>query len=79
MAIATLASGCFWCTEAVIQRLRGVDSVVSGYTGGSRANPTYEARLRWRSHNPPATLMLVQEFPRSGVVVEIEAIAAEAD
>jgi peptide-methionine (S)-S-oxide reductase len=42
MAIATLASGCFWCTEAVIQRLRGVESVVSGYTGGSKANPTYE-------------------------------------
>ena len=42
MAIATLASGCFWCTEAVVQRLRGVESVVSGYTGGSRPNPTYE-------------------------------------
>jgi peptide-methionine (S)-S-oxide reductase len=42
MAIATLASGCFWCTEAVVQRLRGVESVVSGYTGGTRANPTYE-------------------------------------
>ncbi|MGE3983577.1 MAG: peptide-methionine (S)-S-oxide reductase MsrA [Dehalococcoidia bacterium] len=42
MAIATLASGCFWCTEAVVQRLRGVEAVVSGYTGGARANPTYE-------------------------------------
>ncbi len=42
MAIATLASGCFWCTEAVMQRLRGVASVVSGYTGGPKANPTYE-------------------------------------
>ena len=42
MAMATLAGGCFWCTEAVYKRLRGVDSVVSGYTGGERANPTYE-------------------------------------
>ena len=42
MATATLASGCFWCTEAVVQRLRGVKSVVSGYIGGANADPTYE-------------------------------------
>ena len=42
MAIATLAGGCFWCTEAVLQRLRGVSAVQSGYTGGSVKNPTYE-------------------------------------
>jgi peptide-methionine (S)-S-oxide reductase len=40
--IATLAGGCFWCTEAVIQKLRGVDSVVPGYTGGHVPNPTYQ-------------------------------------
>ncbi|HEU0072403.1 MAG TPA: peptide-methionine (S)-S-oxide reductase MsrA [Dehalococcoidia bacterium] len=40
--IATLAGGCFWCTEAVIQRLRGVDRVVPGYTGGHVPNPTYQ-------------------------------------
>jgi len=39
--IATLAGGCFWCTEAVIQKLRGVDKVVPGYTGGHVPNPTY--------------------------------------
>jgi peptide-methionine (S)-S-oxide reductase len=39
---ATLANGCFWCTEAVLRRLKGVESVTSGYTGGSVANPTYE-------------------------------------
>lgn len=39
---ATLAGGCFWCTEAVFKRLRGVYSVLPGYTGGSIANPTYE-------------------------------------
>ncbi len=39
---ATFAGGCFWCTEAVFQRLKGVVSVKSGYTGGAKANPTYE-------------------------------------
>ena len=39
---ATLAGGCFWCTEAVYQQLNGVTSVESGYIGGARANPTYE-------------------------------------
>lgn len=40
--IATLAGGCFWCTEAIFRRLRGVTKVTSGYTGGTVANPTYE-------------------------------------
>ena len=38
---ATFGSGCFWCTEAIFQRVDGVTSVVSGYSGGQRANPTY--------------------------------------
>ncbi len=38
---ATFATGCFWCTEAVFERLQGVKSVVSGYTGGEVKNPTY--------------------------------------
>lgn len=37
-----LGGGCFWCTEAAYQLLPGVKSVVSGYAGGHRANPTYE-------------------------------------
>jgi peptide-methionine (S)-S-oxide reductase len=37
-----LAGGCFWCTEAVFKSLRGVLSVMPGYTGGSTQNPTYE-------------------------------------
>ncbi|MBU0776257.1 MAG: peptide-methionine (S)-S-oxide reductase, partial [Alphaproteobacteria bacterium] len=40
--IATLAGGCFWCTEAVYQNLKGVSAVESGYIGGERPNPTYE-------------------------------------
>ena len=39
---ATFGSGCFWCTEAVFQQLKGVVKVTPGYSGGSRANPTYE-------------------------------------
>lgn len=39
---ATLAGGCFWCLEAVFAELRGVERVVSGYSGGSVPNPTYE-------------------------------------
>lgn len=42
METATLAGGCFWCTEAIFKRLKGVKSVVSGYTGGKTENPTYE-------------------------------------
>ncbi|MDP3685504.1 MAG: peptide-methionine (S)-S-oxide reductase MsrA [bacterium] len=40
---ATLAGGCFWCTEAVFQRLKGVISVQAGYAGGETPNPSYEA------------------------------------
>ena len=39
---ATIANGCFWCTEAIFQLLNGVESVTSGYTGGTLKNPTYK-------------------------------------
>lgn len=42
METAILANGCFWCTEAVFQRLKGVQNVTSGYSGGHVAHPTYE-------------------------------------
>ncbi len=38
---ATFGAGCFWCTEAVFQNLKGVSKVVSGYMGGKTKNPTY--------------------------------------
>jgi len=41
-AVATLAGGCFWCIETVFNRLRGVESAVSGYMGGHTENPTYK-------------------------------------
>lgn len=39
---AYFASGCFWCTEAVFERVKGVKEVVSGYAGGDKPNPTYK-------------------------------------
>jgi len=39
---ATFGGGCFWCTEAVFQRMQGVEKVVSGYSGGHVENPTYQ-------------------------------------
>lgn len=41
LSVATFAGGCFWCTEAVFERLKGVKYVISGYAGGDKANPTY--------------------------------------
>jgi peptide-methionine (S)-S-oxide reductase len=43
LARATFASGCFWCTEADFDKVPGVVSTISGYTGGAAANPSYEA------------------------------------
>jgi peptide-methionine (S)-S-oxide reductase len=42
MELATFGSGCFWCSEAIFSRLKGVESVISGYSGGSVENPTYK-------------------------------------
>jgi peptide-methionine (S)-S-oxide reductase len=41
--VATLGGGCFWCVEAALQQLRGVEDVVSGYAGGHVPDPTYRA------------------------------------
>jgi len=40
--VATLGAGCFWCVDTIFRELRGVTSVVSGYAGGTRANPSYD-------------------------------------
>jgi peptide-methionine (S)-S-oxide reductase len=42
MQVATFGSGCFWCTEAIFERVNGVVKVESGYAGGTVKNPTYE-------------------------------------
>jgi len=41
MELATFAGGCFWCTEAIFQKLKGVVSVIPGYSGGNTKNPEY--------------------------------------
>ncbi|MEM9328513.1 MAG: peptide-methionine (S)-S-oxide reductase MsrA [Bacteroidota bacterium] len=46
---ATIGGGCFWCVEAVLQRLNGVQQVVSGYAGGKHANPSYREVCSGRS------------------------------
>ena len=42
LAIATFGNGCFWCTEAIFQQLKGVEAVLPGYTGGTVKNPSYK-------------------------------------
>jgi peptide-methionine (S)-S-oxide reductase len=42
LEIATFGSGCFWCTEAIFERLKGIEKVVSGYSGGHVKNPSYK-------------------------------------
>jgi peptide-methionine (S)-S-oxide reductase len=42
MAVATFAGGCFWCVESDFDKVPGVTETISGYTGGSKANPTYQ-------------------------------------
>jgi peptide-methionine (S)-S-oxide reductase len=42
LEVATLGGGCFWCFDAIFCELRGVEKVVSGYSGGDVVNPTYE-------------------------------------
>lgn len=46
---ATLAGGCFWCTEAVFQRVEGVEEVTSGFTGGNVKNPPYREVVTGRT------------------------------
>ena len=52
--IATIAGGCFWCTEAVFQRLKGVEEVLSGFTGGNIKNPAYREIITGRTGHAEA-------------------------
>ena len=51
---ATLANGCFWCTEAIFQRLKGVESVTSGFSGGNIKNPAYREVITGRTGHAEA-------------------------
>ena len=54
LQLATFANGCFWCTEAVFQRLDGVDKVQSGFTGGHIKNPPYREVVMGRTGHAEA-------------------------
>ena len=60
---ATLAAGCFWCVEAVLERLDGVVAVESGYMGGTLDNPTYEQVCSKRTGH--AEVVRVEFDPRA--------------
>lgn len=51
---ATFAGGCFWCTETIFERLKGVTKVVSGYTGGTIKNPAYREVVTGRTGHAEA-------------------------
>lgn len=51
---ATFAGGCFWCTEAVFQRVKGVEKVISGFTGGNIKNPAYREVVTGRTGHAEA-------------------------
>lgn len=67
--VATLAAGCFWCTEAVFERIPGVVRVTSGYTGGKVKNPTYDDVKYGKSGHAEAT-----EIEFNPAVVKFETI-----
>lgn len=54
LEVATFAGGCFWCTEAVFERVQGVKHVVSGYSGGEEQNPTYDQVSRGKTTHAEA-------------------------
>ncbi|MBP2832709.1 peptide-methionine (S)-S-oxide reductase MsrA [Aquimarina sp. U1-2] len=58
---AVLAGGCFWCTEAVFQRLEGVEKVISGYTGGTIKNPAYREITTGRTGHAEAIQIIFDE------------------
>ncbi|MEQ9297592.1 MAG: peptide-methionine (S)-S-oxide reductase MsrA, partial [Cyclobacteriaceae bacterium] len=55
--LATFGAGCFWCTEAVFQRLKGVEKVVSGFSGGDIKNPAYREVVSGRTGHAEVTQM----------------------
>lgn len=54
LELATLANGCFWCSEAIFRRLKGVKSVLPGYSGGKVENPSYDEVCRGKTGHAEA-------------------------
>lgn len=61
MRTLVLAGGCFWCLDAVYRTLKGVQDVVSGYTGGETPNPSYEAVCTGRTGHAEAVKVVFDE------------------
>jgi len=61
LQVATFAGGCFWCTEAIFNRLGGVQQVVSGYTGGHIKNPAYREICTGRTGHAEAIQIFFDE------------------
>lgn len=55
METATLAGGCFWCTQALFKRLKGIISIMPGYSGGWKENPSYEDVCTGKTGHAEAT------------------------
>ncbi len=69
---ATFGAGCFWCVEAIFQQLKGVESVVPGYSGGKVANPTYkEVCSEITGHAEVAQITYNPEVIRFEVLLEV--------
>ncbi|MBZ0201368.1 MAG: peptide-methionine (S)-S-oxide reductase MsrA [Ignavibacteriaceae bacterium] len=66
---ATFGSGCFWCTEAVFERLKGVYEITSGYSGGSVPNPSYESVCTGETGHAEVTQILFD--PKEITFVEL--------
>lgn len=69
---ATLAAGCFWCVEAVFSSLKGVEAVVSGYSGGSLAHPIYEQVCRGTTgHAEAVQITFMPEIITFGELLQV--------
>jgi len=69
LEIATLGGGCFWCTEAILNELQGVEKVISGYSGGTIDNPTYHQVSSGESGH--AEVVQVQFHPEKIVYADL--------
>ena len=59
--VAYFAGGCFWCTEAIYQNIKGVEEVISGYIGGSIKNPTYREVCSGRTGHAEAVRVIYDQ------------------
>jgi len=72
LSVATFASGCFWCVEAVYESVRGVHEAVSGYAGGHTANPTYnQVNTKRTGHAEAVQVYYDPEFVSFAQLIEV--------